>query len=144
VNNAEFELKTFDSIDRLKPNCCEVAAYWLPCTNGDVNEVYLYQDDNYIGKAVSRNITDYNENQIEQTDEDETKKLHQNKRISQFDKKIKDRKVKIPKSGRILAKQSAQIAAVPVEILETIQPAGYDDNEFTENADFSALGKNIL
>ena len=144
VNNAEFELATFDSLDRLAAGRVDVTAYWLPAANGDVNEVYLYQDETYIGRAVNRNLTDYNENQIEQTEDDEAKKLHQMKRVAKFDKKIKNRQELIPKTEIITAKQSAQIAAVPVEILETVQIAGYEDNEFTENADFSALGKHIL
>jgi hypothetical protein len=143
VNNSEFEMETFDSLDRLKPACREVTAYWLPEANGAVNEVYLYQDETYIGRAINRELTSYNENRIEQTDEDETKKLHQNKRIATFDKKIRERRSNITKVGRIKAETAAQIAAMPVEIIETVQPAGYED-EFEYNVDFSTLGKNIL
>jgi len=144
VNNEEFELATFDSLDRLKPNNYEVTAYWLPNNDGSVDEVYLYQGDNYIGKAVNRLQTSYNENRIEQTDEDEAKKLHQHKRLAQFDKKVKERRLKIPKIRRMKAEQSAAIAAVPVDIIETVQPKGYEHDEFTDDVDFSTLAKHIL
>jgi len=144
VNNSEFELADFDNLDRLKPNNIEVMAYWLPDDTGAVNEVYLYQDDAYIGKAINRDDSDYNENQIEQTDEDEAKKLHQNKRIAQYDKKFKNRKKSIPKIGKIKTEQSAAIAAMPVEILENVQPVGYEEDEFTEDIDISVFAKNIF
>jgi hypothetical protein len=129
VNNEEFELVNFDSLDRLKPNCVEVKAYWLPDKTGSVSEVYLYQEERYIGKAVNRGATSYNENQIEQTEEDEAKKLHQQKRIAKFDKKIKERRASIGKTGKMSTKERKSIEKIEVEIVETVQPEGYDETE---------------
>jgi hypothetical protein len=129
VNNEEFELENFDSLDRLKPNCVEVTAYWLPNSTGAVLEVYLYQEETYIGKAVHRGATSYNENRIEQTEDDELNKLHQQKRIAKFDKKIKERRASIPKTGKMSTTERKLIENIEVEIVETVQPEGYEETE---------------
>ena len=95
--NAEFELADYESLRRLRPGNRKVSAYWLPEDDGRVDRVYLYQGDTYIGEAVDRRQTDFNENQIEQTAEDAEKKLHQFKRLSKFDRMIREERTEIPR-----------------------------------------------
>ncbi|MDR1846737.1 MAG: hypothetical protein LBR17_01285 [Bacteroidales bacterium] len=126
--NSEFELKDFSCLKRLQPNNTKVTAYWLPDDNGDVKEVYLYQNDKYIGEATNRRLTDYNENAIERTAEDEERILYQNKRIRKFDKAIKERKQKIMNVG-IMTGEVAEIAPnINFDIVEGKQPNGIDDD----------------
>jgi hypothetical protein len=110
--NEEFELTDFGSLKRLKANNTEVTAYWLPSEDGSVEKVYLYQGDTYIGEALNRSKFDYNECAIERTEEDAKAMEHQNKRLSKFDKFIKEHRYEIPK----LAHQDVEFTEI---ILET-------------------------
>jgi hypothetical protein len=130
VANEEFELMSFDSLNRLKSNNTKITAYWLPNDDGSIDRVYLYQGENYIGEALNRSKFDYNENAIERTDEDRDNMLHQEKRLAKYDKFIKGNRSDIPKIGKMDSETSADILAVPVEIVETIQPKGLDEDEF--------------
>jgi hypothetical protein len=143
VANEEFELINFDSLNRLKSNNTKITAYWLPDDDGSINKVYLYQGENYIGEALNRSKFDYNENAIERTDEDRDNMLHQEKRLAKFDKFVKENRSDIPKIGKMDSETSATIAAVPVEIVETVQPKGLDD-EFEYKFDAIAFAKKQL
>lgn len=133
VNNEEFELVDFNALRRLKPNNYSLMAYWLPEADGSVKRVYLYQDGIYVGEAVNRGDTDYNECAIERTDTDRDNMLHQEKRAAKFDKFVKERRAELTKIGRVAAEQSVTIAAVPTDIVleEHEQPANYEADEFT-------------
>lgn len=73
---------------QLKPNKREVTAYWMPEADGTINEVYLYQDGNYI--CTCNKLIEYNEAKAERTEADEAAKLAQDKYVAQFDKMVKD------------------------------------------------------
>ena len=143
VANEEFELMSFESLDRLKPNNLEVTAYWLPLEDGSIDRVYLYQEGTYIGEALNRSKFDYNENAIERTDEDRENMLHQQKRLAKYDKKFKDHKADIPKLGKMIRETSEEILNVPVDIIETVQPKGLDEFEY-EDIDYSFLATQAL
>jgi hypothetical protein len=128
VANGEFDIVDFHCLKRLKPNDYSVMAYWLPSGDGSVERVYLYQGDTYIGEAINRSATDYNECHAEQTAADEAKMLEQNKRVAKFDKFVKESRAGIPVVGRQPAAVSRMIEAVEVEIVETVQPAGVDED----------------
>lgn len=106
-------------------------AYWLPEADGSIEKAYLYQGGKYIGEVANATKMAYNENRIEQTDEDREKMLHQQKRIAKFDKFIKEERKLIPNIGSMEAPQSAKHAEVEVELVETIQPGGYEEDEFS-------------
>jgi hypothetical protein len=144
VANEEFELMNFDSLSRLKSNNTKTTAYWLPQDDGSIDRVYLYQGETYIGEALNRRKFDYNENAIERTDEDRANMLHQQKRLAKYDKFIKDSKAGIPKIGKMDSEVSAVILAAPVEIVESVQPQGMDDEFEYEPADYSQLAKQQL
>lgn len=143
VANEEFELTDFDALKRMKPNSKQIMAYWLPEESGSINKVYLWQGDTYIGEALNRRLFDYNECAIERTDEDKEAMLHQNKRLSKFDKTIRERRAEIPKVGRVKAETSAAIVSAKVDIVETEQPMGYDEDECL-TTDYAALAKQQL
>jgi hypothetical protein len=143
VANEEFELMSFDSLNRLKSNNVKTTAYWLPNEDGSIDKVYLYQGETYIGEALNRSKFDYNENAIERTDEDRDNMLHQEKRLAQYDKFIKESRLEVPKIGKMDSEVSAVIAAVPVEIVETVQPKGLDE-DFEYEYDAVAWAKQSL
>lgn len=135
VQQMDFEISDFNCLKRLKPNCLEVTAYWMPEADGSIAKVYLYQDDNYIGEAVNRTQFDYNECAIERTEEDEANMLHQNKRNAQFDKFVKDQRTDIPKIGSMDAAEADALFKQEPEIIETTQPANYDNDDSIDVVD---------
>jgi hypothetical protein len=136
VSNERFEIVDFASLKRLKPNNTGVMAYWMPEADGSIEKVYLYQGETYIGKAVNRANFAYNECAIERTQADEVNMLHQDKRVAKFDKFIKEEQATIPILGRMETERSAELAAVDVKIVETEQPKGYEEDEFSDMDDF--------
>lgn len=149
VNDTMYNIADFASLKRLRSNNYEVTAYWLPEADGTTSKVYLYQGNTYIGEATDRFANAYNENAIERTDADNVINtynaftleniqdnksgiLEQNKRISKFDKQVRDRRTEIPKIGTITREESKQLAELPTIIIEeTRQPEGYETDEFT-------------
>lgn len=134
LQEMNFELTDYNSLKRLKSNNYGVIAYWLPEDDGSIKTAYLYQDGKYIGEAANATDRAYNENQVEQTEEDRANMLHQQKRISKFDKFIKDEKELIPNIGTMELAQSARYENIEVELVETVQPGGYEEDEFTVSA----------
>lgn len=137
VNHEEFEIMDLNTLKHLKPNNTEVMAYWLPLGNGTVDKVYLYQDGVYVGEAINRAKTAYNENAFERTDEDKANMLIQNKRVKEFDSFIKEVRTEFPKVGVLNAEISRAIkeaSSIDIPIVETTQPILDDDNfEFTND-----------
>ena len=131
-----FELKDFACLQRLKPNNRTVTAYWLPDEEGNVNTVYLYQGETYIGEAENLENFTYNECAAERTAKDEAKMLHQAKRAAKFDRLIKERRQEIPRIGKINSDTARYIETVPVDIVieENEQPVNYDGDEFADYA----------
>jgi hypothetical protein len=144
VNDTMFNIADFTLLKRLRSNNYEVTAYWLPEADGTTSKVYLYQGNTYIGEATDRFANAYNENAIERTAADEAGMLEQNKRISKFDKQVRDRRIAIPKIGTITREESKQLDELPTTIIieETRQPEGYETDEFT--TDWAAKAINSL
>lgn len=134
VQGYGFELRNFNALTKLKPNNYEVTAYWLPEATGEIGEVYLYQGDVFIGIAENRENRAYNECAIERTDDDRENMLYQSKRGAKFDKFVKERKSELSKVGDM--KVTACNQDTEVEIIElpvNDQPAGYEEDEWTED-----------
>ena len=147
VNGEQFELKDFGCIERLKPNSRKVEAYWNENLEGEVERVYLYQGETYIGEAENMEKWRYNEFAAERGDEDRAAMLHQQKRVAKFDKMIRERREQLPKVG--MATMAAEVIETPVEVVETEQPRNYEGDEWESaeiggTRDWSTLAKESL
>ena len=138
VDNTGFELKDFNSLNRLKPNNYKVTAYWLPSADESVETVYLYQDGVYIGEAENREKYAYNECAAERTDEDAAAMLHQQKRVAKFDKWVKDRRKELPTIGHETRDENLQDLVTVVVPEQNEQPQGYEEDEWNAE-DYAAL-----
>ena len=138
VDNTGFELKDFNSLNRLKPNNYRVTAYWLPSSDESVETVYLYQDGVYIGEAENREKYAYNECAAERTDEDAAAMLHQQKRVAKFDKWVKDRRKELPTIGHETRDENLQDLVTVVVPEQNEQPQGYEEDEWNAE-DYAAL-----
>lgn len=91
VQYQQYRLPSPEVIDRLAPRNMKVDAYWLADGEGNVKEVYLYQNDEYI--CTCGLLERYNEATAEQTAADHAAYTEQAKYVSQFDKMMKDGKI---------------------------------------------------
>lgn len=126
VKGEQFELTDFACIGRLKPNSKRVEAYYMP--GEEIERVYLWQGETYIGEAENMEKWRYNEFAAERTDADREAMLHQQKRVAKFDKMVRERRAELPKVG--MATVDAEVLEAPVEIVETEQPRNYMGDEW--------------
>ena len=100
-----------DVIGKLAPRSYKVDVYYLPDKDGNIGEVYIYQNNIYL--CTCTKVEKYNEAQAERTAHDEEVRLIQAKRQSKFDKKVKD--------GR--AARLIRVGVLPTETVKAIEAA---------------------
>lgn len=129
----QYGLPSPEIIEKLEPRNYKVDAYYLPDADGTINEVYIYQNGRYI--ATCKPVARYNENTAEQTEYDKAAYTEQSKYIAQFDKMMKDGKIK--RVG-ILAKEEAKlITEVQAEAVPL--PAQAEEEDYSAYMDISAF-----
>ena len=129
----QYGLPSPEIIEKLEPRNYKVDAYYLPDADGTINEVYIYQNGRYI--ATCKPVARYNENTAEQTECDKAAYTEQSKYVAQFDKMMKDGKIK--RVG-ILAKEEAKlITEVQAEAVPL--PAQAEEEDYSAYMDISAF-----
>lgn len=129
----QYGLPSPEIIEKLEPRNYKVDAYYLPDADGTINEVYIYQNGRYI--ATRKPVARYNENTAEQTEYDKAAYTEQSKYVAQFDKMMKDGKIK--RVG-ILAKEEAKlITEVQAEAVPL--PAQAEEEDYSAYMDISAF-----
>lgn len=129
----QYGLPSPEIIEKLEPRNYKVDAYYLPDADGTINEVYIYQNGRYI--ATCKPVARYNENTAEQTDADKAAYTEQSKYVAQFDKMMKDGKIK--RVG-ILAKEEAKlITEVQAEAVPL--PTQAEEEDYSAYMDISAF-----
>ena len=133
VLDNQYGLPSPEIIEKLEPRNYKVDAYYLPDADGTINEVYIYQNGRYI--ATCKPVARYNENTAEQTEYDKAAYTEQSKYVAQFDKMMKDGKIK--RVG-ILAKEEAKlITEVQAEAVPL--PAQAEEEDYSAYMDISAF-----
>ena len=129
----QYGLPSPEIIEKLEPRNYKVDAYYLPDADGTISEVYIYQNGRYI--ATCKPVARYNENTAEQTEVDKAAYTEQSKYVAQFDKMMKDGKIK--RVG-ILAKEEAKlITEVQAEAVPL--PAQAEEEDYSAYMDISAF-----
>ena len=129
----QYGLPSPEIIEKLEPRNYKVDAYYLPDADGTINEVYIYQNGRYI--ATCKPVARYNENTAEQTEADKAAYTEQSKYVAQFDKMMKDGKIK--RVG-ILAKEEAKlITEVQAEAVPL--PTQAEEEDYSAYMDISAF-----
>ena len=129
----QYGLPSPEIIEKLEPRNYKVDAYYLPDADGTINEVYIYQNGRYI--ATCKPVARYNGNTAEQTEYDKAAYTEQSKYVAQFDKMMKDGKIK--RVG-ILAKEEAKlITEVQAEAVPL--PAQAEEEDYSAYMDISAF-----
>ena len=133
VNHEVYRLSDPNVIDRLEPRNYQVDAYWLAGADGNVQEIYVYQHGRLIDTC--KKVKRYNEATAEQTEYDKAAYTEQSKYVAQFDKMIKDGKIK--RVG-ILAKEEAKlITEVQAEAVPL--PTQAEEEDYSAYMDISAF-----
>ena len=83
VNYTDFWLSGPEVLARLAPNNNKVDAYYMLDEEGNMSDVYIYQNGVLLDKLS--NVGTFNTAEAEQTDEDKRIMTEQNKLISRFD-----------------------------------------------------------
>lgn len=117
VQYNDYRLPDPEIIARLEPRNYKVDAYYLPDHDGNIGEVYIYQNGRFI--ATCKPAPRYNENTAEQTDADREAYIDQAKYVAKFDKMVKEGK--IGRVGILSKEQTRAINDVQAEAVE-IQP----------------------
>lgn len=129
----QYGLPSPEIIEKLEPRNYKVDAYYLPDADGTINEVYIYQNGRYI--VTCKPVARYNENTAEQTEVDKAAYTEQSKYVAQFDKMMKDGKIK--RVG-ILAKEEAKlITEVQAEAVPL--PTQAEEEDYSAYMDISAF-----
>lgn len=129
----QYGLPSPEIIEKLEPRNYKVDAYYLPDADGTINEVYIYQNGRYI--ATCKPVARYNENTAEQTEYDKAAYTEQSKYVAQFDKMMKDGKIK--RVG-ILAKEEAKLIT-EVQAEAVPPPAQAEEEDYSAYMDISAF-----
>ncbi len=87
VKYGKYQLPDPYVLEKLEANNRNVKAYYMPNEEGEITEVYLYQNGKYL--TTCEKLITYNEAQAERTEVDIEAKLKQDKYVAMFDKYAK-------------------------------------------------------
>ncbi|MFZ4545961.1 MAG: hypothetical protein ACOYN4_00920 [Bacteroidales bacterium] len=112
VQDGKYMLPSPYVLEKLKPNNRSVTAYWMPEEDGNISEIYIYQDGQFI--CTAEKLITYNEAKGERTEIDNQAKLKQDKYVAMFDKMIGDAVADFPKVEIITKSTGVHVTAAPV------------------------------
>jgi len=136
VQYGNYQLPTPTVLEKLAPNNYDVNAYYLPNDDGTIDEVFIYQNGNYLARCEK--VEQYNRAKAEWTEKDKDAYTEQSKYVSRFDKLVKDNK---PKKVAVIERSDLD-EVVKVEAVQIEKPAPPtieddfeidDDNEWLKN-----------
>jgi hypothetical protein len=83
VQHAKYQLPSPQVLESLDPNNYEVDAYYLPAKDGNISEVFIYQNDEFICQCAK--IETYNTATAEHTSNDHRAIGFQSRYVNEFD-----------------------------------------------------------
>lgn len=134
VQYQQYRLPSPDVINRLAPRNNKVTAFYLPDIDGNISEVYIYQNDKYI--ATCGLLERYNEATAEQTEADKEAYTEQAKYVAQFDSMMKEGKIqKVSVSSRadVVAMDSIEVKPVSANVVDD------GDEDYAEYMDMERI-----
>ncbi|HRO76499.1 MAG TPA: hypothetical protein PLP27_10170 [Crocinitomicaceae bacterium] len=114
VQYADYTLPAVDMMDLLQTNNYEVDAYYLPNEQGEIESIFIYQNDQFICECPK--IEKYNEATAEHTEADKKQIGIQARYVKSFDERIKKAKESISKL-EVLQNSYPQIKAPKEELI---------------------------
>lgn len=124
VAGEDWWLSKTEAIELLAPNDYKVEAYYLTDGEGKITDMFIYQGDMYIDRL--ENVGTFNTARAEQTEKDKRVFTEQRKKISHFEKYIKDRAIgRVGVSERDTRPQADEVEEVIVPDQETRETQEY-------------------
>ena len=117
VQHCKYQLANINVLDRLLPNNYTVESYYLPDTDGLIDEVFIYQNGTYLCKASK--IEQYNTAKAEWTDKDQQAFTEQSKYVTEFDAVAKQGKSELSSPVIIETDTIKTAINTPLNIVET-------------------------
>ena len=134
VAYTDWWLSGTEVIEKLAPNNWEVDAYYLTTEEGEITDVYIYQNDMLVDKL--QNVGTFNTAEVEQTDEDRAIFVEQQKKIARFNGYIQNNAI----SGVGVSKPQPMIEkAVEAEELPPVDDMPADDYVVAEDYSQKAI-----
>lgn len=134
VAYTDWWLSGTEVIEKLAPNNWEVDAYYLTTEEGEITDVYIYQNDMLVDKL--QNVGTFNTAEAEQTDEDRAIFVEQQKKIAGFNGYIQNNAI----SGLGVSKPKPMIErAVEAEELPPVDDMPTDDYVVAEDYSQKAI-----
>lgn len=134
VAYTDWWLSGTEVIEKLAPNNWEVDAYYLTTEDGEITDVYIYQNDMLVDKL--QNVGTFNTAEAEQTDEDRAIFVEQQKKIAGFNGYIQNNAI----SGVGVSKPQPMIEkAVETEELPPVDDMPADDYVVAEDYSQKAI-----
>lgn len=131
VQYQQYRLPSPEVIEKLAPRNNKVTAYYLPDIDGNINEVYIYQNDKYI--ATCGLLERYNEATVEQTEADREAYTEQAKFVSQFDRMMKEGKIR--KVAVVSKSEVQEMDRLKVRSVSMVPVIPEDDDDYSEYMD---------
>ena len=118
VGYTDWWLSGTEVLERLAPNNWKVDAYYLTDDDGNITDVYIYQNGMLVDKL--QNVGTFNTADCEQTDADRTVFVEQQKKISGFNAYIKNNAifgvgVSKPRPEKEKAVEAVELPSINVE-----------------------------
>lgn len=123
VNYTDWWLSSTEVLEKLAPNNYKVDAYYLPDDDGNFTEVYIYQNGQLIDQL--QNVGTFNTADAEQTDEDKAIFVEQQKKISHFNKYVRDNEISAVGVSKPQPERLKAVEAVELPSTETEQEENY-------------------
>lgn len=139
VQYENYQLSSPQILSRLSPNNYTVEAYYMPDENGEIKEVYLYQNGVFI--CQSDKIVAYNTSTAERTEADAEAMVKQAQYIAQFDKMVKEGRQRL--ANPVIIENNTDfdtVEAVAVERKGVLQDIDFDNMDYSpEFTEISAI-----
>lgn len=145
VAGKKWWLSSPEVLEKLAPNNLKVEAYYLPTDEGTAENVFLYQNNNYLDKVEE--IEPFSRIMAEQTEEDKRRLGRQMKKLNDFREYFDDKSIKA-----VITSPVEQVVVIEPEVeellVETPEPEAvyYDvDEEFGfDNKSYDDAGRQAV
>lgn len=124
VGYTDWWLSGTEVLERLAPNNWKVDAYYLTDDDGNITDVYIYQNGMLVDKL--QNVGTFNTADCEQTDADRTVFVEQQKKISGFNAYVKNNAISGVGVSKPRPEKEKYVEAVELPSINVEEPALQD------------------
>ena len=137
VNYTDYWLSSTEVIERLTPNNYKVDADYIPEEDGNIKDVFIYQDGKLIDTLVD--MGRFNTAEAEQTEADKRILGKQMKYIHAFDEMIS--RDGVTPVGTLKSESVKQIASAPAKVVEIPKTEEIDYLNYFKGKDYTRIGQ---